>query len=737
MPPVDAIRYAEATDHGSRLLAIMLGRMRMTTTECFQALQRLPGNVSTHSPGISLMRHRSRGEPDAMEDFVGELVRDFAPAKLQREEEDVFASDPVQCKTIVVGSDSRSGKPVLFRIYGLEDGEDLKGEDEAEEKVLRKIKSTTKGLNNEPQRELRDRSTKLLRIADVVRATVDSHHHSTQSRAGSRAHVDEGVLNDNPSLLMYSELEQLRHEATQTRKEPLSDQKNSRKSRPLIETFVSIAISSPRTPLTEAKKDSKRSFLQRTSIFLHKLQAHTEADPVSSNEVESNMLSKQQDGSISNYFRFSTTSSSLSTTSLQDNGPLQNSESLTHLNPDLKANVERCAKAIAGIKRQRERTRRWLCFSQAHILADRDSSSSMSAKSQDYIRNPSEASGDSSYIKDSSLQPSPYLGDHKQDISRSHTLIPNAEQASPAFQPSSRHKHTFLWRIPDLYQELKPQSSLNCFDNIVTITRLSEDKYWACACLSFLQNYWPQAVPTILPLLSRICATLVAKDAEYVFTEDGTAHGNLRINVRATPTFLTIELVDPEARREEGEEYTGSFAELVDSLRWLICALIPNDGKKGLFRTYMALIPGSNTWAPAFHPFSPHRATLYSWTAMFEYACIIDFDLSINGQEPVGLPNTLSNHHLENEPNGLKIEYELLWELAGIERAWLYDGGLLLSNFDTVLFPLRGREWDDGVRWRLKSTPGKIMRVGELGLGDERAKMKSLDGVLGKEVYLE
>ena len=82
-----------------RLLAIMLGRLRMSIDECYEALLRLFNDIAFRkvpaarklSPEWLSPKLNSRD----LEEFIGQLVRDNAPTAISRGQDNILASNPV------------------------------------------------------------------------------------------------------------------------------------------------------------------------------------------------------------------------------------------------------------------------------------------------------------------------------------------------------------------------------------------------------------------------------------------------------------------------------------------------------------------------------------------------------------------------------------------------------------------------------------------------------------------
>ncbi|ERF71420.1 hypothetical protein EPUS_08689 [Endocarpon pusillum Z07020] len=133
------------------------------------------------------------------------------------------------------------------------------------------------------------------------------------------------------------------------------------------------------------------------------------------------------------------------------------------------------------------------------------------------------------------------------------------------------------------------------------------------------------------------------------------------------------------------------------ALIWTLSALQSRPlGLKGLFPWKAA---SSDFELPNIRPFKPTRTESYCWTEMFNYACIAHS------------PSERYLHHPGIE--GLKIEFNLLLELAAVDREILTKDGVLLFGFDTALIPLEppeSRLWHFLLTKGRQITPGRVKR---------------------------
>ena len=708
----------------SRLLAILLGRLRMTMDECVKAYARLFADSFPRSRRRFFLQSQPKLNSHILEESISQIVQEYAPAAIQRGQEDIFASDPMQCKTAVLSFAVKSGKPFLFRTYGLSDRKGTKGNTRSDEKITWNIKSTPLGPNDKPEQDRKENHASLLRIAHAAKATSAAPTYFKPFHVDSQTYVDGGSAANNPSLLIYSELKQIHGKAVHVEKESDPGQEYSESSSTFIEAFVSIGASKERTSDSGAQRDFTRSILRRNSDLRHKLQAFTEIKSVSSNETDRIMQSLTQMGEIEYYFRLISDPSS-SILSWEDWLKIRKKsrQASFNLSPDPKRH--QCASKLVDVKREREATGQWtsfagpLCYSRGQISAESSDSRGLGS-----VR---EASNKS--LRDTSTHVRLFEAEYLEAREGLNSPI-DATISDAPFPDKSSRRCAFVWRVPEFYNNLKTPKTPDCFNNIVTINRICGDNYWACTCISFIESCWPDLDVSILRTISRICQVLFEKDA---FQEDNIKCGSLSINARATASLLVFEPAVSQAQGDASPTTSAAFRLFVDCIRWLICALMPNDGKKGIFLTNMVSVSKPQVYVIAFKSFKPRQDDCYCWTGIFSYACVID--LNLNVEQPSILTDSLSKI-ANNEPAGLRMDYDLIWELAGIEETRMYKEALVLRGFDTALVPLQGGDWPDHSRWHLWRTPGKMIKMEELDVKSGHEKVIDLERFKGKLVYV-
>ena len=344
--------------------------------ECCKAYERLSGDIFPYSGRRSFMWFQPKLDLHTLEESISQIVQEYAPAALQRCQEDVFASDPIQCKTVILSFEVKSGKPYLFSTYGLSERKGTQDNAESDEKIIWNVKVTPLGPNDKPEHDHKGIAS-LMRIVDAAKATsaAPTYFRPLRVRAGSQVYVDGGLAANNPSLLIYNEFKQLRGKAVQVEKESDPSHETSESSGTFVEEFVSIGVSKERISLTGAKRDSTRSILRRNSDLRRKVQALAEPNSVSSNQTHKIMQSLTQNREIGKYWRL-ITDSSLSILSWEDWQKIRTTrrQASSNLHFD-RYRLDR-ARNLAGVKRGCEATDRWqsfagpLCYSRGQLAAE-------------------------------------------------------------------------------------------------------------------------------------------------------------------------------------------------------------------------------------------------------------------------------------------------------------------------------------------------------------------------------
>ena len=221
----------------------MLGRPRMSVDECFEAYQRLADPVFSHSQRRSFLRSRPKYNALSLQEAINEVVREHGPACRYRGQEDVFASDPMQCKTAVVSFNVKSGMPHIFRTYSLSNDKGIPESTRSFGKATWKIVLNPSVRSDTLSRQEEVVHARLLRIADAASATSASPRRFPPLHMSSHSFVDGGVAANNPSLLIYNELDYTRKEIVRVKRKNASGQDIIHSPEPFIDTFMSIGVS--------------------------------------------------------------------------------------------------------------------------------------------------------------------------------------------------------------------------------------------------------------------------------------------------------------------------------------------------------------------------------------------------------------------------------------------------------------------------------------------------------------
>jgi len=341
-----------------------------------------------------------------------------------------------------------------------------------------------------------------------------------------------------------------------------------------------------------------------------------ELDSVSSNETDCFMQSLSKIGAINRYYRL-ISDLPLSDSKLEKLAPKRRlKESSIIRQSKFNRSRENCAHHLVKIKRERERTTRWaafagpLCYSQEQLSAE-CSAPSFSGSSGSF----------KGVQRDGIAAPSPKRNIiEKREMGNRHairyTLLAqrfSMEEllSNSLFKGISSNAAVFLWRVPEFYEGFvaKGKDKPRRIENVITVNRILEDKYWTCTCKTFIHSLWSGHGESVLQLVEWICQVLTGCPD---FQEDNIECGDFKVNARATRDILVI---DPSTGNPPPEDVNKSrWALLLDSLRWLICALMPSDEKEGIFCTYMESFSGSQAHVIAYKRFDPSQQNQsYCW----------------------------------------------------------------------------------------------------------------------------
>jgi hypothetical protein len=269
--------------------------------------------------------------------------------------------------------------------------------------------------------------------------------------------------------------------------------------------------------------------------------------------------------------------------------------------------------------------------------------------------------------------------------------------------------------------------------DILTISRLNTQGhcYVARSVSEFLHEYYPVFGLSILNWITRICkqsqelenfedsistrshlsqsklyeihqGSTESKAANRPISTKAADSLSVKGNIVKGTTYATIE------GRLEAERLTWAIStrskelamEVKSALTWTLSVLQsrPQDAE-GLFTwTPISLDIG----LPKITIFEPTRTESYCWTNLFSYACIAH------------LPSLDFPYQPATE--GLEIDFNLLLELAAVDREMTTEDGCILFGFDTALIPLEppgSRRWHFLVTDGRQITPARVKR--ELG----------------------
>ena len=455
-------------------------------------------------------------------------------------------------------------------------------------------KQTDRTAKNEHKPSLEgdhDHAT-LPRIVDASNATFGSSYLFSPLKKYSEEYTGGESTANNPSLLMYQELKDLCEEAVKAKKQTRfhHDVTDFLQADSDIETFVSIGISNDKIFRSDATRDSTKSILRHDGDLLdkmHSLIKRPEYDSLSPSETDELMKSLN----IVSHYRFVTELSS-SSSAWQD-WPDKWRRELRE--SKLEYEQIECAKRLVHVKRERENTTKWPLFAgplwltRAQILAEGD------------------------------LRLCQRIGSVALEVDDPDLL-------RLLCQERSSNKRLFLWRIPQFYDDLEASGNAGSFNDVQTINRICDDKYWACTCASFIYQCWGNQGMFILDLTLRICQDL-ADSEDGLFRQDDINRERFAINVTATKRCLVLDPVRSKALLDASSAASRNLDEFVDCFRWLICALMPKSHaqeerilSKGLFQVnVISLWPHgtSKTYVPVFKPFNLPQDGCRSWTNLF------------------------------------------------------------------------------------------------------------------------
>ncbi|MCJ1349839.1 hypothetical protein MMC31_008081 [Peltigera leucophlebia] len=265
-----------------------------------------------------------------------------------------------------------------------------------------------------------------------------------------------------------------------------------------------------------------------------------------------------------------------------------------------------------------------------------------------------------------------------------------------------------VWKGLETYQNLG-----GAISDILTISRLQDHLYIARSVSEFLSEYYPAFGLRILNWITRICEKCQelekkSSSPNSISVKSGVSKTRETKQVVITGAECAIVAGYLEAGQMGWKIYSRNTKLALDinfAISWTLSAIRPQDAE-GLFCWEAVSL---DVGLPEIAKFSPSRIESYCWTSLFSYACI------------AVLP---SLHYVDHSgTEGLEIEFNLLLELAAIDREILTEDGLILFGFDTALIPLKPPE---SRRWHFLVTDGR--QITPARVKKEFDKMKQTDG---------
>jgi len=248
------------------------------------------------------------------------------------------------------------------------------------------------------------------------------------------------------------------------------------------------------------------------------------------------------------------------------------------------------------------------------------------------------------------------------------------------------------WRIPDYFSSVD-----NDLSNAITITKVGQTQYIAKKAGEFLHTEFPWAGRHLLEILCDLCGEVTKtkkdmnKDVQqkrWLDIKDEPHYSRLCLHIKASYNFL-------EVSTEGAGLIAIRFGEIVDALRWIVAAIVPRNNRTGLYGSRLIAIRGDTPWITTLELTQLATPPQNScWTHMFLFACVVN-----------DAPRFCRYFKSFLDP-GLTLDFNLLVELAAVEREVLSTEGVFLLGFDTALIPLEPLERK---RWHFVYKPGKQM----------------------------
>ncbi|KAI4130347.1 MAG: hypothetical protein LQ338_001782 [Usnochroma carphineum] len=295
------------------LIAIMLGRLRMTVDQCLEAYKGLSANVFEKPPS-RLKRSLHKYSSSTRRDKFEELFTSLRPAQPSANEQNGrFKSDAVRCRTIVCSNrydlSEKISYPYIFRSY---------------QHVTRRTMEPFLYPRN-------PNDTKEFDIWQVARATSAAPSYFKSTRLFEYRYYDAAVNINNPSLEMYKEVSLLS------------------KAHESIELLLSLGTGNAKGNTTKAKHSLQKELSDISDLVHQKIKAAQKQD-------------------VFTYYRWDV-QDGLQGVRLDEWKPIDSGE-ITRArieratnrylgSPQVQAQIRECAEILVHIRLQRAQTMRW------------------------------------------------------------------------------------------------------------------------------------------------------------------------------------------------------------------------------------------------------------------------------------------------------------------------------------------------------------------------------------------
>ncbi|ERF76103.1 hypothetical protein EPUS_01436 [Endocarpon pusillum Z07020] len=352
--PCHYFDYVAGTSTGG-LIAIMLGRMRMSVEDAIRYYQEIsPRLYQHHKSSVQAWRFLLRPKSRSEDQKLNSTIQKIAP------EETSFKSDSTMCRTIICSLQAKASRgskvPYLFTSYGRNTLDTISQYMASSINLAPEVKSlgiapttrTTAPMSGTvPMRKL-SHPPDDIRVWQVARATSCSPLYFKAVTVGEHKYYDASISLSNPSLEVYREVNM-----------DLTERDSNQHLQP-INIFVSLGCgnSSPDAPNTFLQHKAKPG---KTALRLSKALA------ASSEGVHYIMQALHDDTEAFSYYRFDTK------TGLEGLRQLHPSSDSMHRHItsatedylqriDVQKQLDECAEKLVRLRRLRCNTSRWEAF---------------------------------------------------------------------------------------------------------------------------------------------------------------------------------------------------------------------------------------------------------------------------------------------------------------------------------------------------------------------------------------